>query len=199
MIVLFLIAPFFPERSYVITFLFLAIMLSTIIALNTRKIFVNICYALGFTSFGLNLLHPFINQDEFFFILELIALLSYITFFLICIAVFLRKVFFTDSANWDSIQGGLSVYYLMGILWAFLYQLAMLFDPGAVQFADARHKLTETVYFSFITLATVGYGDNYPVSRFARNLAVLEATLGQTFLTVFIARLVGLLLKEKNN
>ena len=47
------------------------------------------------------------------------------------------------------------------------------------------------IYFSFITLTTLGYGDITPVSRMAKNLALLEAVWGQTYLAVLVARLVG--------
>jgi len=48
------------------------------------------------------------------------------------------------------------------------------------------------MYFSFTTLTTVGYGDITPVSSFAMMLTNLEGIAGQLFLTIFIARLVGL-------
>ena len=50
-----------------------------------------------------------------------------------------------------------------------------------------------SVYFSYVTLTTLGYGDITPVSSAARNLSVLEAITGQLYLAVLIARLIGLL------
>ncbi len=48
------------------------------------------------------------------------------------------------------------------------------------------------IYYSFVTMTTLGYGDITPVSRMAKNLALLEAVWGQTYLAVLVARLVGL-------
>ena len=52
--------------------------------------------------------------------------------------------------------------------------------------------LAEWVYFSFVTLTTVGYGDIAPVTQGARSLAMLEALVGQLYPAVIIARLVSL-------
>ena len=51
--------------------------------------------------------------------------------------------------------------------------------------------MADSIYLSFVTLATLGYGDLVPVSGVARGLAVIEAIMGQLFLAVMIARLVG--------
>ncbi|MHC4519057.1 MAG: potassium channel family protein, partial [Planctomycetota bacterium] len=51
--------------------------------------------------------------------------------------------------------------------------------------------------YSFVTLTTLGYGDVTPVSAYAKNLAILEALVGQIYLAVFIAQLVGLRLAER--
>ena len=54
------------------------------------------------------------------------------------------------------------------------------------------------IYFSFVTMTTLGYGDIMPVSRMAKNLALLEAVWGQTYLAVLVARLVGLHLSSSS-
>ena len=53
-------------------------------------------------------------------------------------------------------------------------------------------SLTDGIYFSFVTLATLGYGDITPITPIARGLAVFEAIVGQFYLAVLVARLVGL-------
>ena len=65
--------------------------------------------------------------------------------------------------------------------------------PGSFRYGQDR-TLTgpEMIYYSFITLTTLGYGDIVPVSPSARSLATLEALTGQLYLTVLVARLVGL-------
>ena len=75
----------------------------------------------------------------------------------------------------------------------------MLFDPSAISFINENANTSDVIYFSFTTLTTLGYGDNLPVNNYARNLTILESALGQIFLTVLVARLVGLHLAQNLN
>ena len=61
-----------------------------------------------------------------------------------------------------------------------------------------RARLARAVYYSFVTIATLGYGDIVPASHPARGLAILEAVSGQMYLAVLIARLVALYATTKN-
>ena len=89
---------------------------------------------------------------------------------------------------------GLSVYMLLGITWGLAYALVSLFTHGSAFVMPAGNEMigTTSVYFSFITLSTVGYGDIVPVTPVARMLAAAEAITGTLFVAVFIARLVAL-------
>lgn len=98
----------------------------------------------------------------------------------------------------DKIFAAICVYLLVGYAWTFGYALLDELNPGAFvalspsdSFQYVTHVL-ELRYFSFMTLTTVGYGDIVPVSSGARTLAVLESVTGQIYLTVLVARLVGL-------
>lgn len=98
----------------------------------------------------------------------------------------------------DRILGGLSVYLLIGIGWAMLYAFCTLVDPGALSLAGEPVVLAQDrqfsvfVYYSFVTLSTLGYGDILPTTAAVRTLAWVEAVLGQVFLAVFIAKLIAL-------
>jgi hypothetical protein len=89
------------------------------------------------------------------------------------------------------IGAAIVVYLLLGILWSRLYQIAGLMIPGAFHMADGSATLTSYLYFSFVTLATIGYGDISPVHPVVRHLAILEAIIGQMYIAVLIARLVS--------
>jgi voltage-gated potassium channel Kch len=86
----------------------------------------------------------------------------------------------------------------MGYAWTFAYALVDETQPGsivalsAIPPADYVAGVLQMRYFSFMTLTTVGYGDIVPHSAAARTLAALEAITGQIYLTVLVARLVGL-------
>ncbi len=83
------------------------------------------------------------------------------------------------------------VYLFLGMIWSRFYQITGLLIPGAFHMADGGATLTSYLYFSYVTLATIGYGDISPVHPAARNLAVLEAITGQMYIAVLIARLVS--------
>jgi len=121
-----------------------------------------------------------------------------ILFLLIVVMVLVVRVFSEKEITGETIKGGISVYFLLGFLWAYAYALILFLDPGAIAFPASLSELSTITYFSFTTLTTLGYGDVTPVGWFVRNLTILESSLGQIFLTVLIARLVGLHIASKS-
>jgi hypothetical protein len=97
----------------------------------------------------------------------------------------------------DKIYGALCVYLLIGLTWGFMFLTLEGVQPGSFSLGQgqpngiAKDPAT-LVYFSFVTLSTVGYGDITPLSPPARSLAFMEAIIGQIYLAVLVARLVGL-------
>jgi hypothetical protein len=93
----------------------------------------------------------------------------------------------------EHIYAALSAYLIAGIFFGVLYHGIENVWPGSFNIAGARGEfpLFDAIYFSFVTLATLGYGDLVPVSEVARGLAIIEAVSGQLFLAVMIARLVS--------
>lgn len=113
----------------------------------------------------------------------------------------LVQVFREGPITGYRIQGAIVVYLLMGLMWSAAYELVFHIIPGAFHFAQAvphegvgSHSL---VYYSFITLTTVGYGDITPVHPAARSLAVAEALAGQLYPAILIARLVSMELESR--
>jgi voltage-gated potassium channel len=101
------------------------------------------------------------------------------------------------------VMGGIAGYLLIGFTWSFAYQLVMHWAPSAIHFASAVEDIparqpTHLIYFSFVTLTTVGYGDAYPVHPVARSLVVAEALTGQLYLAILIGSLVGMALQTKS-
>ena len=133
------------------------------------------------------------------FCFELLGLSVYILLLLIVIKVLLWNIFTEKRVTGGTIRGGLSIYFLMGIFWSTVYRLLLLIDPSAISCAHSTFQDSDLMYYSFVTMTTTGYGDIIPISAAARSMAILEATFGQIFITVFIARLVGLHLKGSNN
>lgn len=119
-----------------------------------------------------------------------------IIFFCFIALSLLFHVFGHERVTGDTIAGAICVFLLIGITWSLAYQAIHFFDPGAFKnvaaesFSPAAH--VDLAYFSFVTLTTLGYGDITPIAKPARMVAVTEAMVGQIYLTVLVARLVGL-------
>ena len=108
-----------------------------------------------------------------------------------------------EKVNPRVILGMFSGYITLGFIGLFLLQLVLLDDPDALYFVlgdqnGMQADSSEIMYFSFITLLTIGYGDILPNSLPAQKTAVLLGLSGQFYLTVVIALIVGKYLKEKD-
>jgi len=104
-------------------------------------------------------------------------------------------VFSPGTVTFDRILGAVVLYVLIGVVWAEACQLISIRVPGA--YAGIAHDSSSIdhsswIYFSFVTLTTVGYGDITPVAHAARSLAILEALIGQLYPAIVLARLVSL-------
>jgi len=119
-------------------------------------------------------------------------------FFAFALYGILRAIFIKQVSG-DAILGAVCGYLLLGIVWSLLYYAVETASPGAFNVptpshADAAAQRLDRgalSYFSFITLATVGYGDVTPLTPLARTLAWIEAIAGQFYLAVLVAGLVG--------
>ena len=147
-------------------------------------------------------------SDEYLNILPLvitaqtfsILFIFYISYVIIMTIIEAKKV------TVDIIFGAVCVYLLIGLMWTFLYSLLELNHPGSFITNISPDKITASSspdfivsrlnYFSFVTLATIGYGDIIPVSHPAQMLSVFEAIIGQLYLTILIARFVGLYIMD---
>ncbi len=93
--------------------------------------------------------------------------------------------------NHDVINAAVSAYLLLGMVWAYGYLFLEMAHPGSFKGPHPVMDRDDFYYFSFVTLATLGYGDIIPMTRPARSLAVVEAVTGQLYLAILIGRLVG--------
>ncbi len=138
-----------------------------------------------------------LTQSSWAAIASHVCVVVLITFF--CVTI-LGYVLRGSRITEDKIFAAVSVYLLIGYAWTFAYTLLGELQPdaflntagNAARPADYVAHILEMRYFSFVTLTTVGYGDIIPHTSAARTLAALEAVMGQIYLTVLLARLVGL-------
>jgi hypothetical protein len=93
----------------------------------------------------------------------------------------------------DALAGAVFGYFLLLVVWALLFRALELWSPGAFSLAADGDPFTELLYFSLVTITTLGYGDIAPVDPFARISAGLEAATGTLYIAIMIARIVGAL------
>jgi hypothetical protein len=112
----------------------------------------------------------------------------------------LRRTFSAQVVRTSNLHAAAAIYLLLGFAFANAYQILHVLQPGAFHFPEGTGAGENVFfYFSFITLATVGYGDVVPVSGTARMLAVTEALAGQVYLVVSLSRLVGLYVAHRTS
>jgi hypothetical protein len=116
----------------------------------------------------------------------------------ICVAAVLRR----EQITRDTVLGAVCGYILIAYFFTFGYAVLEDIKPGSFSsnvvlqdYDGARigHGTPELLYYSFVTLTTVGFGDIVPANRAARSLAILEMLTGQLYLAAFVARLVGVM------
>ncbi len=128
--------------------------------------------------------------------LFLLTIGSTIALFLIATWSIARHVFRQPRVTVDTIRGAICVYLLLGIIWTLGFAVVTFFDhsafPALDPVGDPAGVYNSLQYFSFVTLTTLGYGDITPHGLAARQLAVAEAIVGQLYIAVAIAWLVGM-------
>jgi hypothetical protein len=115
-----------------------------------------------------------------------------------CAVGVLTFVFRSERPTLDGIFATVVAYLLVAMIFAQLYQIALVWNPDALHLTAPLEQLSqqsrggELVYFSVVTLSTVGYGDILPTSEITRMLAAIEAITGQFYVAVIVAVFVGM-------
>jgi ion channel len=102
-----------------------------------------------------------------------------------------RDVRAEGAVTLRTLAGVLSIYLLLGMFFSFLYGAVQAIDSGAMFAGDPYATPSEQLYFSFVTLCTVGYGDLIPAGGVARSFAVAEMLIGQIYLVTVVALIVA--------
>ena len=125
-----------------------------------------------------------------------VGALSSLSFCALLAFVVARRAFREGPVTAHRIAGAVAVYLLFGLAWSFAYETIASFDAQAFTFAappsTPEELSTKLLYFSFVTLTTIGYGDITAVAPVARSLVMLEGLTGQLFPAITLARLVAL-------
>lgn len=112
-----------------------------------------------------------------------------------------KQVLFTSGPiDANRLFGAISIYLLLGVIWAIVYVGILEVDPDAFNGAEAGpwlESIPEFIYFSFVSLTTLGYGDISPATPVSRFVVYLQAIAGQLYLAIMVAGLVGIGISDR--
>jgi len=176
--------------SYVGGLITLAMMVPAVWAVHTnRRIFIGACI-LALTTAAISVIKMLGGRTG-----DPLVEAAFLLFFaFITVSIFV-EVMRTRLFRADTISGAVCVYLLIGICFGQLYDLVETLQPGSfhagfLEAGESPHWAL-LLFYSFMTLTTVGYGDVTPATDSTRSLATLEATIGVLYVAVLIARLIG--------
>ncbi len=169
----------------------------SIYAVSNKKIVVCISFALALPMFismwGLGIAK---NPS-----LTLIGDLFGILFMAFIVFEILSFIFKERDVSANIIYASIVTYLLLAVMWSFIYSVIETFQPGSF---SVPHPLVGEgrslfSYYSFVTITTLGFGDITPIKGAARAFSMLEAVIGQIYLVVLVARLVGMNIAQTIN
>jgi len=204
LLLIFVISPFVAPYYYgptILNVIAAIVLLAATYAVSRRRSF--FIFALSLSIFAIALTFWLAAApNHWLIIISHGSLVILIMFFATAI---LSYVLGSGKVTWDKIYGAICAYLLLGYAWTFGYSLIEELQPGSFTSTaspmphDLVGRVMQLRYFSFVTLATVGYGDIVPHTPAARTMALLEAILGQFYLVALVGRLVGLHIVHGNS
>ena len=115
------------------------------------------------------------------------------------ISCLIKFIFNEKEVTKEVIYAAVVVYLLLAIMWAFTYLILEFFYRGSFSYpASQTPDFYHFLYFSYVTITTLGYGDVLPLTQEASALAILEAVTGQMYLVVVVAWLVGMYVSRRS-
>jgi hypothetical protein len=179
------------EKPFLSIFL-TVILLSGIYAISGKRLHLYIALILAIPA----IIAEWIAVLSYSFVVYAISTVFAIAFYALIILIVLSTILRSEEITRDTIMGAICGYLLIGILWGTTYFFFEVIHPDSfyidlIHNPDGITDFGDLIYYSFVTLTTLGYGDITPLTPQVRSLAMFEAVSGVLYLAVLIARLVG--------
>jgi hypothetical protein len=201
----FVVAPFFRDEAVGVSSLsvvFTAVLLAGAYAVSLRRRVFYVGLAIGIPAIALEWISNFVLTTP----LVIANLVTFGVFVLYVAAVVFNEILEEDHVTLDTIFGGICIYLMLGIAWVMAYAALEYWQPGSFLVGgmalqelhpELQVRFPEFLYFSFVTITTLGYGDIVPQTPPARAASTAEAIVGQLYIAIFVARLVGMYIVSK--
>lgn len=194
------VAPFlanFIHLRFLFNIFLSAVLISAVYALSQQIWYLAISAVLAIPMLVSIWSDYFVRNDALF----LIGRICGIFFIGFTIFHILSHIFKQQEVTKDTIAGATAVYLLLALMWAFVYAVLDRLQPDSFAMSAAGPPMQGRdvfIYFSLVTITTLGYGDITPASYLAGSMAVLEAVVGQLYLVVLVSWLVGMYVSKRS-
>ena len=193
LLIFLVVVPFMGDYSgfrFVVDITITGIFIAAMYAISSKRHHVIFAFFLIIPMVVALWIDYFITATWAFAIAEICGILFF-GFAIINIVNFIRTA---NEVSTEVIYAAVVVYLLMAMLWSNLYQLLETFVPESFSLPEGQIQSDRILflYFSLVTITTLGYGDMTPLSDRAAGLASVEAFSGQIYLVVLVAWLVGM-------
>ena len=165
-------------------------------SISRNKFLLALAIGLALPAIASTWLKPFVKAQWF----AISAGLCDVAFIATIAIAILTYIFRQKEVTADVIAGAIVVYLLMAVMWSQIYVVLEVAQPGSFNYPDGVSDSMPALlrYFSLVTITTVGYGDITPATHAARAFANLESVVGQLYLVILVAWLVGMHVSMKS-
>lgn len=196
LIILIFIAPVLENQSILITRVSLVVtVISGIFAAEFEKKVFKLLITLGIMVLTLVLCAVIFSEAKIFNILSFVLMMTSIILSTIALIAHMSQ---SESASKSTILCAINSYLMLGLIASVMFIILDLFVPHSfMNLESAQENIGEYIYFGFVNLTTLGYGDIVPIAPLARSLTTLVAVGGQLYLVIIMALIIGKFLNSK--
>jgi len=173
------------------TIIILLMLVASIRSLHADLAWKRIIYILLPVFLALSILSHFFENKLYIFL----VLSTLLFFFMGSFSFAIRQVLFEGDIDVNKIIGSLTLYILLGMIWAVIYLMILVIDPTAfsgLEVSSWQEGFSRIAYYSFVTLTTLGYGDILPRDHVAEFFVYMEAIIGVFYIAIIVSSLISL-------
>ena len=189
---------FYPQGQKTILFLIIITLASSIVGIHKKRALYRSWYGILLITATVSGVFSFLEG----YILSIMTLSALAMFLFSQIYSALKQVMKATTVTPNHIIGSICIYLLLGFAWSTIYLLILEIFPNAFSGLEEQFWLTNlfnAMYFSFITLTTVGYGDISPTLPIAQFFVFMESIIGSFYLAIMVASLVSIRLAQSQS
>lgn len=201
LILLFLFRPYNRSAVYIAIwqFCFTGVFLSSILNCRHHKTTKVIATFLAAPALLCNWFAHFYSITAF----ELAHTFLTFAFICVCAGSIISRVILNARVTLETLRGVVCVYFMIAFAFAYLYMMIEYWVPGSFYFLEGiidlpsksilnyNHVMSESIFFSFVTLLTIGYGNIHAISDVAQTASILEGMLGQFYIAILVSRIIS--------